>query len=651
MRWSTPLVAGLGGVLAVGIVPGATAQVDPPRTSPGVSPASVCTRAPAPHPVRRPQLVRHIATGETGWFSSPGLVDLNGDGRLEIVAPFYSTFVFDAKGHQLARRTATKGRVYAPSVVTDLEGDGVPDIVVGGTGSVAAYQFRHGRLRLKKGWPASVRSGGQTPEVRGLAAADLNHDGRVEVVATTTNTSPTGAQVFVFNAHGHLFQPKNGHDPAWPRYNRLKGRGNDLRFNKVGNHGYGAYGENVGIGNIDDDPALEIITTFDNHQINAFNDDGTSVLASKWFTNPESDALGRRMGWGQFIRWLDPRVEKRHYHRHSGRWPSPARQPWLQWTDSPPVVADLDGDGRNEVIGLPNVERHIPYRTQGYAFMALDGAYGDGHRSARRHRGFEHPKMSNHPVYRPTGDWYPPSGIPAPTLVDIAGDSRPEIVSALPGGKVYAVGPGGHRVCGHEVRTAEVEDVRLRGRRRRPEPGRQARAGLRHLLPAPERRTPGRPRPQRPASSRSPGCVTSVVTATASASRPLRRSATSPATARSRSCSRRSTTASTSTRCRARARAACPGPPVAATSSATGSAPSPRPDCDHQSAAVEERALRASRNHPGGQVTQCEAPSSTRRTPAMISAIPAIITLVSGSSKNTFDATAVRATPQAAQMP
>ena len=39
-----------------------------------------------------------------------------------------------------------------------------------------------------------------------------------------------------------------------------------------------------------------------------------------------------------------------------------------------PNVADLDGDGRNEVIGIPNVERHIPYRTQGFAFMALDGA-------------------------------------------------------------------------------------------------------------------------------------------------------------------------------------------------------------------------------------------------------------------------------------
>jgi hypothetical protein len=454
MQTSTPLVAGIAALMMAGVVPAATARVDPGIGTPEhagatatvASRAAACTAAGRTHPVRRPRFVRRIATGETGWFSSPSLVDLNGDGSLEIVAPFYSTFVFNARGHLLGRGRATDGRVYAPSVVTDLEGDGVPDIVVGGTGSVAAYQFRHGRLHLKPGWPASVRSGGQTSEVRGLAAADLDHNGRVEVVATTTNTSPTGAQVFVFNTHGRRFQPRHGHHPAWPRYNRLRGKGNDLHFNKVGNHGYGMYGENVAIGNLDDDRALEIVTTFDNHQINVFNDDGTSVLASRWFTNPESGALGRRMGWGQFIRWADPRVERRHYHLHTGRWPNPARQAWLQWTASPPAVADLDRDGRNEVVGIPNVERHIPYRTQGYAFMALDGAYGDGHRSARRHHGFENLRMSNHPVYRPDGDWYPPSGIPAPTVVNLLGDARPEIVSALPGGKVYAVGPTGHRL-------------------------------------------------------------------------------------------------------------------------------------------------------------------------------------------------------------
>jgi len=450
MRPSRTLVAGLGGLLVAGVVGNGVGSGPGSAVAPASSrlqrATTTCTPTGATHPVRRPQFVRRIATGETGWFSSPSLVDLNGDSRLEIVAPFYSTFVFDAKGHRLARGTATKGRVYAPSVVTDLEGDGVPDVVVGGSGTVAAYEFRHGNLHLKSGWPVSTRSGGQTPEVRGLAAADLNGDGRVEVVATTTNTSPTGAQVFVWNARGRLFQPKNGHRPAWPRYNRLGGKGNDLRFNKVGNHGYGAYGENVAIGNIDDDPALEIITTFDNHQINAFNLDGTSILASRWFTNRESGAVGSRMGWGQFIRWADPRVERRQYHLHTGHWPSPARQAWLQWTASPPAVADLDGDGRNEVVGIPNVERHIPYRTQGYAFMALDGAYGDGHRSARRHPGFETLPMSNHPVYRPAGDWYPPTGIPAPTVVDLVNDGRPEIVAALPGGKVYAVGPGGHRL-------------------------------------------------------------------------------------------------------------------------------------------------------------------------------------------------------------
>lgn len=446
MRSSRALSVGGGALLVAGLVPGAIAA-DPPAA---LAPSTGCSAQGHTHPVRRPQLVRHISTGETGWFSSPSLVDLNGDGRKEIVAPFYSTFVYSAKGRLLAKGTRTQGRVYAPGVVADLDGDGRQEIVVGGTGSVAAYDYRHGRLRLKKGWPASVRSGGQTPEVRGLAAADLNGDGRVEVVATTTNTSPTGAQVFVFNANGHLFQPRHGHHPAWPRYNRLTGRGNDLHFNKVGNHGYGEYGENVGIGNIDDDPDLEIITTFDNHQINAFNDDGTSVLASKWFTNPESDALGRRMGWGQFIRWADPGVERRHYHLHTGVWPNPSHQAWLQWTASPPDVADLDGDGRNEVIGLPNVERHIPYRTQGYAFMALDGAYGHGRRSARRHHGFEKLPMSNHPVYRPNGDWYPPSGIPAPTMVDLVGDSRPEIVAALPGGKVYAVSPTGHKLWSYQ---------------------------------------------------------------------------------------------------------------------------------------------------------------------------------------------------------
>src|SRR3954451_9953360 len=82
--------------------------------------------------VAKPRFVRNIATGETGWFSSPGLVDLTGDKKLEIVAPFYSTFVYDAKGRLLGKGTASEGRVSAPGVVGHLDRDGVKEIVAGG---------------------------------------------------------------------------------------------------------------------------------------------------------------------------------------------------------------------------------------------------------------------------------------------------------------------------------------------------------------------------------------------------------------------------------------------------------------------------------------------------------------------------------------
>jgi len=410
-----------------------------------VEPTAACAAGGGTGAVLAPELVRNVPAGETAWYSSPAVVDLDGDGQNEIVAPLYSTFVFDVEGRELAVGTATEGRVYAPGVVADLDGDGVMEIVVGGNaGTVTAYEYRAGALSVKPGWEsASTCSAGQCPEARGMAAADLDHDGRIEVVVTTTQTEPDGAQVFVFAADGALYQPAGTSFAAWPRYNTASGPGGDADFNGQGNHGYGCYGLNVGIGNLDDDADLEILVTYDNHHINAFKKDGTSILASDWYRNRASEYAGQRLGWGQFIRWYDPGVEDNHYHYQTGDWPDVGTTMWLQWTASPPNVVDLDGDGQNEVVGIPNAEMKEPYETQGYAFVVLSGAHGDGSLSARRFPGFETPPLSDKPAVRPDGDWYPPSGVPAPTTVSILGDPRPEIVAPINDGFIYALGPDG----------------------------------------------------------------------------------------------------------------------------------------------------------------------------------------------------------------
>ena len=396
--------------------------------------------------MQAPVFVRNLA-GQTSWFASPIIADLDGDGSRELIAAYYDVFVFSSNGTLLDRATEGSGRVYAPHVVADLDRDGTIEVVIGSGHEVIAFEWTGSALQVKPGWPADTTTGGNSPEVRGMAAADLDGDGFVEIVVTTTqwvNTADGGAQVFVFSSDGSSYQPAGGHSPAWPRYNNLSGPGNDADRNGAGHSGFGCYGLNVGIGDIDDDRPLEILVTYDNHHIQAFDYDGVAIDASAYYTNRTPSYLGNRLTWGQFIRWADPQVEHDHYHLHTGAWPNPDWTEWLQWTASPPGVADLDGDGKNEVIGVPNVERYIPYVTQAYAVMVLEGSYGDGSRSARRKAGWENLPRGDPPI--DVNGWYPPTGIPAPTLVDISGDPRPEIIVPLDDGWVYAFGANGQRL-------------------------------------------------------------------------------------------------------------------------------------------------------------------------------------------------------------
>jgi len=49
--------------------------------------------------VSEPRFIRNLSIGNTGWFSSPAVFDLDGDGTKEIIAPFYDIAIWDAHGN------------------------------------------------------------------------------------------------------------------------------------------------------------------------------------------------------------------------------------------------------------------------------------------------------------------------------------------------------------------------------------------------------------------------------------------------------------------------------------------------------------------------------------------------------------------------
>jgi hypothetical protein len=148
--------------------------------------------------------------GQTSWYASPVIADLDGNGSKELIAAYHSVYVFDSGRRLLAdSEDGDDGRVYAPHVVVDLEGDGSQEIVVGRGHQVVAYSWSGDSSALDRRWVADTTTANNQPEVRGLAAADLDGDGLIEVVATTTQTASTedgGAQVFVFDVDGRAYR-------------------------------------------------------------------------------------------------------------------------------------------------------------------------------------------------------------------------------------------------------------------------------------------------------------------------------------------------------------------------------------------------------------------------------------------------------------
>ena len=68
---------------------------------------------------------------ETGWYSSPAVADLDGDGSAEVIAAAYDLVILDGASGALEHRADNGSRAWPSVVVADIDNDGTLEIVVG----------------------------------------------------------------------------------------------------------------------------------------------------------------------------------------------------------------------------------------------------------------------------------------------------------------------------------------------------------------------------------------------------------------------------------------------------------------------------------------------------------------------------------------
>ncbi len=281
---------------------------------------------------------------QTGWYASPAVADLNGDGKPEVIWSAYSVKVVDGatgnlvwsvrSGHDRSYTGSQDvGRTWPGIVVADVEGDGTTEIVTAhGGGWVGVYDAAG---NFKPGWPRQP----YTSEIRSLAVADLDGDGTQEIVVARASGGN--------HDQWTVLQSNGATRAGWPR----------LSSSQPG-YGWGAYNQNVGVADIDGDGRGEIVGPSDVHYISAFNDDGSQIVANARYNN--YNPRGPKF-WSQVGVHMDDAVDLRGYadcgseHRPN-------------FANSAPSITDMDGDGTREIVVVGNVHNcgTDPYTDLGY---------------------------------------------------------------------------------------------------------------------------------------------------------------------------------------------------------------------------------------------------------------------------------------------
>jgi hypothetical protein len=297
-----------------------------------------------------PVLVRTLSDRwHEAWLGSPAVADLDGDGVNEIIVPRDGRLVVWGPDGSVRWTADTDGggRIWASPVVGDFTGDGRLEVAVAARRNIYLYDATG---TLVPGFPVAWRD-----EVRGLAGGDLDADGRPELVAVTTSPLAGAGQRDIVLAIRGDGTPQPGFPP-----NTTGTAGCDDACYVTG-----GYDQNVAIGPIDGDAALDVLIGQDNAYLSWHRGSGVAFDASSIFRD-RTKVLGIRFLHDYALAqqgWADDEESANQAH----------------FTNSAPAIADLDGDGTTELVILGSVQNAA--QTDRFRGVALWVLHADGTRS------------------------------------------------------------------------------------------------------------------------------------------------------------------------------------------------------------------------------------------------------------------------------
>jgi subtilisin family serine protease len=408
----------------------------------------------------------NAATSQFGGPAPPSepiaLADVDGDGKAEVLAG-YGANVTVLKGDGTAlqgwpRSVATSDlpfpTVKAMPIAGDVDGDGGKDVIVATWDGAIFVWGSNGAL--KPGWPRVITSTtefGTVPGALSLSLGDVDRNGVLDIVATDAN----GTGVHVFKGNGTYL-------PGWPasRWKSIKTPATVADLNKdgknevvigvdgspgqlvvltsrgaltpgwpqtimVSSYGNEATGSYPVVGDLDDDGDLEIAALAcdgggDTSQSRVWVYHHNGRLLSSWSMGDAVQTgplvLADLDGDGSLevlssLMTIDGMGGLYVWSRKGAVMPGwPQSNPSTSPTFNAPVVVDLDGDGRNEVITSRQTELWSEELQTHFGFPV----------QAYRHDGSLIASMAR-PAY---GSWFGLDGGPA--VADIDGDGRLELV-------------------------------------------------------------------------------------------------------------------------------------------------------------------------------------------------------------------------------